>query len=92
MTKAKERGLIIRLELVNSNRPVDYVLLEYAEENNIDLVVIGTRARNRFGRLHLGSVVSRILTYSHCLVLLVGVGASHTDFYNSGFNHCRTAL
>ena len=69
--KAKEKGLIIRPELVNSNRPVDYVLLEYAEESNIDLVVIGTRGQNTFGRIVLGSVSSRILTYSHCPVLLV---------------------
>jgi hypothetical protein len=38
MTKARERGLIIQLERINSNRPVDYILLEYDEENNIDLV------------------------------------------------------
>lgn len=69
--KAKEKRLIIRPELVNSSRPVDYVLLEYAEENDIDLVVVGARGQNTFGRIVLGSVSSRLLTYSHCPVLLV---------------------
>jgi nucleotide-binding universal stress UspA family protein len=68
--KAKQKGIIIWTELVNSHRPVDYVLLEYAEEKNIDLIVTGTRGRNTLGRLLLGSVASRIVTYSHCSVLL----------------------
>jgi nucleotide-binding universal stress UspA family protein len=46
-------------------------LLEYAEDKNIDLIVIGTRGRNKLSRLMLGSVASRVLTYSHCPVLLV---------------------
>jgi nucleotide-binding universal stress UspA family protein len=69
--KAKEKRLIIRPELVNSSRPVDYVLLEYAEENDIDLVVVGARGQHTFGRIVLGSVSPRLLTYSHCPVLLV---------------------
>ncbi|MGH9982382.1 MAG: universal stress protein [Nitrososphaeraceae archaeon] len=60
------------------NRPVATVLpfhgtglLEYAEDKNIDLIVIGTRGRNKLSRLMLGSVASRVVTYSHCPVLLV---------------------
>jgi hypothetical protein len=36
---AKENNVQLRTELINSHRPVDYVLLEYAEKENIDLIV-----------------------------------------------------
>lgn len=58
-------------DLINSHRPVDYVLLEYAEEKNINLIVTGTRGRNTMQRLVLGSVASRVVTYAHCPLLLV---------------------
>ena len=69
--RAKQSGIIIWTELINSHRPVDYVLLEYAEEKNIDLIVTGTWGRNTMQRLVLGSVASRVVTYAHCPVLLV---------------------
>jgi nucleotide-binding universal stress UspA family protein len=69
--RAKQSGIIIWTELINSHRPVDYVLLEYADEKNIDLIVTGTWGRNTMQRLVLGSVASRVVTYAHCPVLLV---------------------
>jgi nucleotide-binding universal stress UspA family protein len=69
--RAKQTGIIIWTDLINSHRPVDYVLLEYAEEKNINLIVTGTRGRNTMQRLVLGSVASRVVTYAHCPLLLV---------------------
>ena len=37
--KAKENNVELIAELINSHRPVDYVLLEYAEEKNVELIV-----------------------------------------------------
>src|SRR6187200_1372457 len=42
-----------------------------AKENNIDLIVIGTRGRTGFKKLLLGSVASHVVTYAHCPVLVV---------------------
>jgi hypothetical protein len=33
---AKENNVQLRTELINTHRPVDYVLFEYAEKENID--------------------------------------------------------
>src|SRR5690606_21685467 len=41
--KASEYNVNLKTELLNSTRPVDYVLLEFAEENGIDLIVMGTK-------------------------------------------------
>lgn len=68
---AASKGVDLRPELVNSARPVNYVILEYAEEHNIDLIVIGTRGRTGFKRLLLGSTASSVVAYAHCAVLVV---------------------
>lgn len=70
-TQRAQSGIIIWTDLINSHRPVDYVLLEYAEEKNINLIVAGTRGRNTMQRLVLGSVASRVVTYAHCPLLFV---------------------
>jgi nucleotide-binding universal stress UspA family protein len=68
---AKENKIDLKTELVNSQRPVDYVILEYAEREGIDLIVIGTRGRSGLSKIVLGSVASGIVTYSHSPVLVV---------------------
>jgi len=68
---ARENKIDLKTELVNSQRPVDYVILEYAEKEGIDLIVIGTRGRPGLSKIVLGSVASRIVTYSHSPVLVV---------------------
>ncbi len=68
---ARQNNIQLKTELINSHRPVDYVLLEYAEKENIDLIVVGTRGRSGFKRLLLGSIASGVITYAHCPVLVV---------------------
>lgn len=68
---ARENKIDLKAELINSQRPVDYVILEYAEKEGIDLIVIGTRGRSGLSKIVLGSVASGIVTYSHSPVLVV---------------------
>jgi nucleotide-binding universal stress UspA family protein len=68
---ARENKIDLKTELVNSQRPVDYVILEYAEKEGIDLIVIGTRGRSGLSKIVLGSVASRIVTYYHFPILVV---------------------
>jgi nucleotide-binding universal stress UspA family protein len=67
---AKEDNIQLKTELINSARPVDYVILEYAEEQKIDLIVVGTKGRTGFKKLMLGSIASSIVTYAHCPVMV----------------------
>lgn len=69
--RAKENKIDLKTELVNSQRPVDYVILEYAEKEGINLIVIGTRGRSGLSKIVLGSVASGIVAYSHSPVLVV---------------------
>jgi nucleotide-binding universal stress UspA family protein len=68
---AKLGNIELKTELINSHRPIDYVILEYAQEKNIDLIVVGTRGRSGFKKLLLGSTASSVVTYAHCPVMIV---------------------
>ena len=50
---------------------VGSAIVDYAERENVDLIVIGTRGRTGFKKMLLGSVASDVVTYAHCLVLVV---------------------
>ena len=67
---ANEKNIQIKTVIIPSKN-MSGDILDYAEENNIDLIVIGTRGRSGFKRLLLGSVASHVVTYAHCPVLVV---------------------
>lgn len=68
--KANEKNIQIKTEIISS-KDISGGILDFAEENDIDLIVIGTRGRSGLKRLLLGSVASRVVTYAHCAVLVV---------------------
>jgi nucleotide-binding universal stress UspA family protein len=61
----------IKPEVIESTRPVYSEVLEYAESNKNDFIVIGSRGRTGFKKLLLGSVASDVVAYSHCPVPVV---------------------
>lgn len=46
-------------------------IIQYAEKNNVDLIIMGARGLGKFKQLLLGSVSNRVTTNSHCPVLIV---------------------
>lgn len=60
-------------ELVRGNSPSED-LLQFAEEERVDLIVIGVRRRSPVGKLVLGSNAQDILLRAHCPVLAVKAG------------------
>jgi nucleotide-binding universal stress UspA family protein len=50
---------------------VGSAIVDYAERENVELIVIGTRGRTGFKKMLLGSVASDVVTYAHCPVLVV---------------------
>src|SRR6188472_1353471 len=63
--KANEKNIQIKTEIISSTN-IAGGIVDYAEENKIDLIVIGTRGRTGFKKLLLGSVASHVVTYAHC--------------------------
>ncbi|GKS61903.1 universal stress protein [Candidatus Nitrosocosmicus sp.] len=46
-------------------------IVEFAENEKVDLIVVGTRGASGVKRMLLGSVASGVVTYAHCPVLVV---------------------
>jgi nucleotide-binding universal stress UspA family protein len=56
--------------LVGEGRPVD-VILQVAQENDVDLIVLGSHAHSWLGRLFTGDVVDQVLHKARCTVVTV---------------------
>ena len=50
---------------------VSSLIINHAESENVNLIVVGNRGRKGFKKMLLGSVASDIVTYAHCPVLVV---------------------
>jgi nucleotide-binding universal stress UspA family protein len=59
-------------------------ILSFAEEDHMDLIVMGTHGRRGFDRLMIGSVAERVLRNSHCPVLVVHGSPSNAWTCNEG--------
>ncbi|HET6800975.1 MAG TPA: universal stress protein [Nitrososphaeraceae archaeon] len=67
--KNKDRTLQIKTDIVASLRIAD-AIVNYAKDKHIDLIVTGTRGRNKLTSAFLGSVASDVITSAHCPVLI----------------------
>ena len=61
----------LKTEIVEGAKSAATTIMEYAESENIDLIIIGSRGRTSFKKLLLGSVSSDIIKNAHCAVLVV---------------------
>jgi nucleotide-binding universal stress UspA family protein len=66
-----ESAVKLHTKIIMSPKKVSGIIVDYAENMSVDLMVVGTRGRSGFKRLLLGSVASDIVTYAHCPVLVV---------------------
>lgn len=64
-------GVKLRTEVVASPTSVVPAIVDFADENKVDLIVVGTRGRSGFTKLLLGSVASGVVTYASCPVMVV---------------------
>jgi nucleotide-binding universal stress UspA family protein len=69
--KCKENNVKVNTEVVSDAKSIVAQVVDYAESNNVDLIVLGTRGRTGFNKLLLGSVASGVVTYAHCTVMVV---------------------
>jgi nucleotide-binding universal stress UspA family protein len=69
--KAAETSVKLKTEFIVDPTSIVGAIVDYAERENIDLIVIGSRGLSGFKKLLLGSVASGVVTYANCPVMVV---------------------
>ncbi len=69
--KCVSEGIHTKTEVAGGPYPTTSSIVNYAEDKNVDLIVVGTRGNSGLKKLLLGSVASGVVTYAHCPVLVV---------------------
>ena len=69
--KASKTNIEVKTDVIIGYTSVAKSIVEYAEERNMDLIVIGTRGMTGIKKMLLGSTATGVVTYAHCPVLIV---------------------
>jgi len=69
--RAAQKGLISETKIIEEAASIVGTIVEFAEKEKVDLIVVGTRGSTGFRRMLLGSVAKGVVTYAHCQVLVV---------------------
>jgi nucleotide-binding universal stress UspA family protein len=69
--EAVAKKLNVQTEVLMDVGAVSKAIVEYAENNNANLIVIGTRGISGIKRMLVGSTASEVIKYSHCPVMVV---------------------
>ena len=70
LTDTERAALNVVESAVGTGQPADEIV-EYADNNAVDLIVIGTHGRGGVERMWLGSVTEKVLRRAHCPVLVL---------------------
>lgn len=67
---AKNEGALIKARLEEGE--IDKKIVEVAEEENCDIIIMGSNKRNWFKKLFSKNVVEKVISQAPCPVLVVG--------------------
>ena len=69
---AQKAGVVkISAETILDVFSVADAIMSYAEKNNVDLIIIGTKGKTGLKKVLLGSVASGVISHAKCPVLVV---------------------
>jgi hypothetical protein len=67
----KQEEVKFKTDIVNISSSVAGAIVSYAEGENVELIVIGTRGRSGIKNMLIGSVATDVVNYAHCSVIVV---------------------
>lgn len=71
LATARDHGIKARWEILPSAESIVGQIVDYADREKADLIVIGTRGLGGFKRMLIGSISSGVVTHASCPVLVV---------------------
>lgn len=67
----RKEGINIKKEVIEESDTVEKAIIDYAEKNNIDVIVIGTKGMTAVEEIFLGSVANNVIHHAHCPVFAI---------------------
>lgn len=71
---AKNQGYDINkiaTDVITTPMSIVGAIVNYAEKENVDIIILGNSGRTGLKRMLLGSTASGVVTYAHCHVLVI---------------------
>ena len=68
---AKQSNVQLKKEIINSQMSVEAAIVEYADSEGADLIIIGTKGTSNIKNMLLGSIASGVVKYATCPVMVV---------------------
>lgn len=69
--EAKDDSIDLKVEVKETESSIATEIIKKADENNADLIILGSTGKSKLERLLLGSVAQGVLTYAKRSVLVV---------------------
>ena len=67
----KRNNVQVKKEIINSQMSVEAAIVEYAESEGVDLIIIGTKGTSDIKNILLGNIASGVVKYAACPVMVV---------------------
>lgn len=69
-TAGEDQGVTVKAEVIVGSSAAESII-DYAKDNGIDLIVIGTKGMSGVQKFLLGSVANNVIVNAHCPVLAI---------------------
>jgi nucleotide-binding universal stress UspA family protein len=69
--EAEKNHILFKIEAIETTSSTVKAIIDYAETNNIDVILLGNKGSSKIERAMLGSVASGIINNARCSVMVV---------------------
>ena len=69
--ESENSNILFKIEAIETTSSTVKAIIDYAEKNTVDLIVLGYKGRSKIERAMLGSVASGVVNNARCSVMVV---------------------
>jgi nucleotide-binding universal stress UspA family protein len=69
--EAENNNIHFKIEAIETTSSTVKAIMDYAEKNTFDLIMLGHKGRSKIERAMLGSVASRVVNDARCSIMVV---------------------